>query len=234
MQNRDILCVSFPTWEGNYAKTIVEIMSVISENNRVLYVDYQYTFKDVILGIFKNNKVPIKRILGMRPRLRKIKTKYDNEVFVLTPFLILPNNFISKGILYNFFNWYNAKIVAYHIKKSINKLQFKNIITINAFNPIMGVPLYKMLSQKLLLYYCYDEITAADWISKHGGYLEDIFLTKIDAVINTSKGLQQKNESKIKNSFLVKNGVDFDLFHKGYIAPELKTGRKRIGYIGIL
>jgi len=232
MENRDILCVSFPTWEGDYAKTIVEVMTVIADDNRVLYVDYQHTVKDFFMTLLGKANVPIKRVLGFENNLRKIKTKRNSYVYILTPLLIFPNNFLSEGWLYEKIRQLNSRIIHHSIKHALKRLDFKDVIAVNSFNPFVGVSMLDWKELKSLVYYCYDEIGAAEWSKKHGPRLELEFAKKVDAIINTSEGLYQRNLNINKKSFLVKNGVDYKLFNKGFSLATEKNDKKVVGYIG--
>ena len=59
LKGKDIICVSFPNWEGDYMKTIVQVMTIFGKSNRVLYVDYEYTWKDVLFYFLGKQKLPI-------------------------------------------------------------------------------------------------------------------------------------------------------------------------------
>ena len=72
LRGENIICVAFPSWEGNYMKSTVQLMTELSKENRVLYVDYLYTIKDLLTG---NNDLSAKRILGLEPRIEK-KTRF--------------------------------------------------------------------------------------------------------------------------------------------------------------
>lgn len=232
MKNKDVLCVGLATWEGDYAKTIVEVMTVISDNNRVLYVDYQYTFKDAIMSFFGSKYVPFKRALGLDNRLRKITTKRGGVVNVLTPFFVIPNNFLPNGFIYETIRQINAWIVYKSIDSAFKKLQFNNVIGVNAFNPFIGVSMLNWKELSSLIYYCYDDIGAAVWAQKHGKRLEEEFVLKADAVISTSEALHVKNLKINPKSYLIKNGVDYELFSKGYVNVNKKGSKKIVGYIG--
>ena len=41
------------SWEGDCIKSTIQLMSELAAHKEVLYVDYQYTVKDVIKAIFK-------------------------------------------------------------------------------------------------------------------------------------------------------------------------------------
>ena len=232
IKNRDFLCVSIPNWGGDYAKTIVEIMSVIAKDNRVLYVDYQYTIKDFIFSIFLNKNFPFKRVLGLKKRVRLEKTREGNSVYVLTPPLIITNNFLPDGWLYEKIRIINSAIVRKSVNSAMKMLSFNKPITINAFNPIIGVSMLKWIELGSLIYYCYDEISAAKWLSKHGGKLEEELVKDVGVVINTSQSLYEKNLKLNSKSYLIKNGVDFYLFNKGFNIESIKNKTKIVGYIG--
>lgn len=86
-------------------------------------------------------------------------------------------------------------------------------VVVNAFNPGFGVHLAGKLGEQRLLYYC-------------------------DAVIVSSEGLLQKQKGRHDSVFLVKNGVDIDLFSAEISAenlPEIpgsNPGEQIIGHLG--
>jgi glycosyltransferase involved in cell wall biosynthesis len=231
LQKRNIVCIANPLWEGDYAKTIVELMSVFARGNKVLYVENAYTYKDMVKGIFDNIKFPFNRVWSNRNRVRELILDDGVSVFVLTPPLVLPINFLPPGHIYNGLLTINGKIVTSAIKKALKKLQMlDNLVNIVSFNPAIGVKAGRKLDEKLLLYHCYDTIEAADWIKKHGAYLEEQMMKMADGVIVTSQGLYNKKKSLTRECFLVKNAVNIKLFSKGFNL-EIHN-QKIIGYIG--
>ena len=229
---KDIICVGLPTWEGDYMKTIVQIMSLLALDHNVLYVDYPFTWKDVAFGVLKKNNAPWRRILGKEPQLRRIDTAEGSAVHVLTLPATLPTNWISSADLYKkAMDWQSGK-VAKAINKASQQLGMKSPIVINAFNPFFGLPLVGKLRESLLLYYCYDEIRAAEWCSKHGGLIEDEFMKAIDGVITTSESLFEEKRKKHAQAFLVKNGVNFTLFNKAFEEIPPQNNVPVVGYLG--
>lgn len=220
-----------PSWEGDYMKTIVQIMARLAEHNRVLYIDYEYTYKDVLFSIIGKSKAPSKRILGFEKRLREIKTN-NNNVFVFTPPPVMPVNWIKDENKYNYWQQKQAHKVGNSINVALKQLHFNQPIVINAFNPMFGFPLLGAFNEVLSMYYCYDEIRAAAWAGTHGGRIEDEFLQKVDAVVVTSKGLLEQKKKLNNNCYLVKNGVDFELFNQGYNPKSIQQKEVKIGYIG--
>ena len=238
LKNKNILVIGFPTWEGDYLKTIVQITTQLTPDNKVLYVDYEFTYKDILENLLgKKKNVPVKRIFGLEPRIRRLPTIAQAYVNVLTPPPVFPTNWIKDEKKYRKWMQINARKVEKSISKALQTLRMEdNLIVINAFNPFFGNPLAHRFNEKLLLYYCYDEISAAAWAKNHGKTQEEHFIPKTNGVITTSKGLYEDKKRLHPNTFLVKNGVDFDAFHKGihkqksYI--DKKNFKKIIGYIG--
>lgn len=219
-----------PTWEGDYMKAVVQLMAELAKHNRVIYVNYAYTFKDLLGGVLGKNNTPINRVLGREGRLQS-KIKNDNgELFILYPPPVMPTNFIKNEKVYYNKQSKQAQKVGKAINAAQAELGFKDAILINAFNPQFGLPLIGKLNESLRLYYCYDEINAAQWCKAHGGRVEREFLTKVDGVIVTSEGLLATKSKQNKNCFLVKNGVDHSLFSQA-MSNEVKS-EKVIGYIG--
>ena len=231
LKNRNILCLSNPTWDGNYAKTIVEVMKVLGQHNRVLYVDYQFTLKDVFATLTGKADAPIKRMYGIEPNIRQKQVGNNAVVYVYTPPPILPINFLPAGKLYQLLLKFNTRIVVQGIKKALKHLNLEDdLIYINAFNPSMGLGSVGAFNEQTSLYYCYDEIGAAVWASKHGAYLEQAFIPQVDGVVVTSQGLLTSKSKLHTQTHLVRNGVNFQLFHNGF-QPNVPE-RKVVGYIG--
>lgn len=231
LKGKDIVCVSFPNWEGEYMKTIVQIMTVLGKHNRVFYVDYAFTWKDILFYFLGKRDLPFKRVLGFSSRLRKEIIGEDEFVYVFTPPPVFPINWLNNTKLYAFFSKINSSIIGRSIQKKLKKIGITNPIVINAFNPFVGTDLVGKLNESLLVYYCYDEINAAPWSKKHGKRVEEQFLKQVDLVITTSQGLLETKSVYNASCHLVKNGVDYQLFSQGIALDEFKN-QKVVGYVG--
>jgi len=234
---KDIVCIGLPAWEGNYLKSTVMLMRELSFNHRVLYVEYPFTFKDLLMGLTKRKAAPVARILGLKPRLRNLSSRQSQKLQVLTLPPILPVNWSKVNIVYNVLMKINAHIIRRSVRRAINKTGLKDVTVINAFNPGLGVRLENSFNERKLFYYCYDEISQARWASKHGAWEEKQFLKNVDGVIVSSQGLFSAKSKINNNCYLIKNGVDIELFTK---AREIKTAidnqadkrKKVIGFLG--
>ncbi len=229
-QQSDIICLGLPAWEGDYLKSTVQLMSEMTHFSRVLYVEYTYTWVDVVRGLLGKNKAPVKRILGRENRLRNIKLANGNEILVLTLPAILPINWISNKSIYAFFLKINTKSIERTIKKVIQKVKINNPLIINAFQPSFGLNLKGKLNEKATIYYCYDEISEASWCKKHGAWTEQAYMKMVDAIVVSSKSLLERKKTIQPNTFLVKNGVDISIFSQ--FKKSENAEKKTIGYIG--
>jgi glycosyltransferase involved in cell wall biosynthesis len=232
LRNEQIVVIGFPAWEGEYLKSTVQLVSELAKENNVLYVEYPFTWKDAIMGRMGKAKTPWRRILGREERLRCLQLDNGAEVNVLTLPPMLPVNFINGDAIYDLLMGKNARKAHKAISDAMRQLGFHRPVVVNAFNPFLGVFLARQFNEKALLYYCYDEISAAKWAGKHGERLERQFMKQADAVITTSKPLFNAKKPFAKRSFLVKNGVDTSLFN-GKL-PVLGAKPQTIGYLGSL
>ncbi|QTN39554.1 glycosyltransferase [Cryomorphaceae bacterium] len=232
MSKPDLLCLATPNWEGDYAKTIVEIMTELSQDFRILYVDYAFTFKDVLKG---HPDLPLERIKNKAQSLRALETKRGTEIHVLTPPAIWPINPLPAGPLYRFFLKQNNARIRRRVRWAMAELGMNDPLVVDAFNPAVGRYNTTSLGKGRWIYYCYDNIAAAPWLKKHGTYLEKEFIPLTDGVMTTSPGIQREKEPLHNRVGLVRNGVDFELFHSGFRDQALRADENAapiLGYIG--
>ncbi len=221
-----VICHSFPAWDTPYIKSTLELMKRLASFNRVILIDYHYTWKDV----FTNKHAPKKRILGVKNRWRKIQTDFGTlEIYNSPP--VLPTNWINSNGLLKLANALNGFILRIGIRKILRQTGKQNTILINALNPVFGLITSKAWKVKKSFYYCYDEISGTDWASKHGPSHEAKFAQKVDGIICTSEHLQSEKSKLNSNCHLVPNGVNLDIFQPVDIE---KNKSKSIGYVGAI
>ena len=95
MQNQDfIICVSHTPWGGGYQKAVVQLMTELAVRHRVLFVDYQYTIKDWVFGLFGREKVPLREVLRLKNPLSKKTLANGGELYVWVPPMALVVNWM--------------------------------------------------------------------------------------------------------------------------------------------
>jgi glycosyltransferase involved in cell wall biosynthesis len=231
LTNRNILCISTPPWESDYASTTVQLMREMAKRNKVLFVNNPFTAKDVVDGLRKKKKVPVKKVFGIRERLKKVPIGNGSEVFVLTPPMVLSTQFLPNNFLYRLGMRYNGWLFRRTVARYLKKLGMQqDLIQIVAFNPALGFEVGRRFNESLLLYLCYDEIAAAPHLKKHGVWQEQKFARLADAVIVTSQGLYERKKELNHNCYIIKNAADFPLFSTGF-NPDIPP-KKQVGFIG--
>ncbi|MEM6782273.1 MAG: glycosyltransferase [Bacteroidota bacterium] len=241
----DLVCVALPTWDGDYMKSTVHLVRALAARHlapgrTALYVDYPFTIKDVVQTLRGRQRAPLRRMAGAlvpggQDRLRRLDLSEGKAVHVLTPPATMPVNGLAPGATYDALVGVNGRVVGTAIRQAMRRLSMDAPVVVNAFNPFLGVPLAGRLGERLLAYYCYDEISAAAWNRRHGTRLERQFMAQADVVVVSSEALLASKRAHHDRVRLVKNGVDFDLFHRAYdAAPATGTERPCVGYLGSL
>ncbi len=236
LSNEQIILFGFPKWEGDYMKSTVHLAKELAKNNQVLYVDYPYTWIDLIRGLKGKPFIPVKEIMGWNKRLKPLESETNKNLHLLRLPPILPMNWVNQQSRFEQLARFNTRMIVPTVQKTTRQLGFSDPIVINAFLPALGIPLKDAFNEKLLVYYCYDEIQSAPWIKKHGARQEAKFMELADLVITSSVQLHKNKGPLAKDIGIVKNGVDLKLFGKENLVPiaPLSSNKYKynIGYIG--
>lgn len=230
----NIICHAFPAWRGDYLKSTVQLMKEMAADHNVLYIDYAYSWKDVLVNSWKNSYIPVSRILGLSNPIERVSVSKDTTLDVLSLPPIIPYNWINNKKLFNIVQGLNKQIVSKRVSRTIKKLNLQNPYAVNAFNPYFDFSLFEDFKPKKLVYYCYDNIDAAAWASKHGSALEKKVMGTADVTVFTSDNLQQSKGSNANQSVVITNGVDLGIFEKemNYILVPKENPGIDIGYVG--
>lgn len=226
-----IICISNTTWHGPFTKSTVQIMSRLAVENKLIFVEYPFTIKDLLSAVFRKGKAPVARMLGFRNRLNEIKTDQGSVIYQLVVPPVIPCDFIKSEALFNFLFSINTKIYLRCLKNAMKVLRMKDVISISAYNPYYGLTLHGKLDEKLNIYYSYDGPN----IRRHGKRVLRIdaeYTSAADVVITTSDFLARDKMKHNPNCFVVKNGVDFETFRKHALIENFSRENVKIGYIG--
>ncbi len=233
IKGRDIICIANTSWFGNYAKSTVQILERLAEHNRVLFVEYPYTIKDVFSTLRGKQNAPVKRMFGIKKRLHVIDTNVGTKVHNLVIPPGIPAFFLKNERVFNFLFSFNVLLYKYTLKWAMRKLNMKNPIAITAYNPIYGLSLINKLGEDSHFYYCYDGVESV-FFGNRIFSMENKFSTLVKAIITTSDFLNAEKKNLNENTFVVKNGVDFPIFNKFSKNQVFNRKRKRVGFIGSL
>ncbi|GAB4025529.1 glycosyltransferase [Spirosoma koreense] len=229
-----IICITQTPWKGDFQKAAVQLMTELSARHRVLYVDYPYTLKDMAQGLTGKRDVPVQEVIRLRNPLTQLEPKQaSGELYVWTPPAMLPLNWLSNKSHDRFLAWNTDRLVR-SLRGVMSRLKMNRPLIINAYNPVIGLPLLGKLNECATIYYCFDEITTAgDWMSRHGYRYEEAFLRRVDAVVTTSETLRQAKSVANPQTFCVKNGANFELFNlTRQLAQQQPPMKPVVGYLG--
>ncbi|GAB3718922.1 hypothetical protein GCM10028816_03500 [Spirosoma lituiforme] len=225
-----IICLTQTPWSGDFQKAVVQLMTELSARHRVLFVDYMYTAKDLATG---RKEMPVRETIRLSNPLTKIPTRHGGDLHVWNPPLMLPINWLP-ATSHDRLLGLNTNRLASSLRTVMRQLGMHKPLIINAYNPVVGLPLLGKLNECATIYYCFDEITAAgNWMSKHGDRFEDEFIRRVDAVVTTSETLRQDKSRLQSRTFCVKNGANFDLFNRTrQLAQQQPPTKPVVGYLG--
>ncbi|WP_373553809.1 glycosyltransferase [Haliscomenobacter sp.] len=225
---KPLLCLALPAWAGNYTKSTVELMKAMSEHRSVLYIDYTYTWKDVMRALLgKKPGLPILSVLGLKSRIRRISPQL--QVWSLPP--LLPINGLPPGLAFRVVHGINTFLVQSSLAKAIRIWGGADFVTINACQALYDRALQKLPASKNI-YYCYDEIAAAQWTDRHAARFEREAIGAADALVCSGSQLLAQKRQNGQPALQIPNGVDPLFLQTQRDNPP--QSRPIIGYVGSL
>jgi len=232
---RDIVIISIHSWEIEGGSNIKDIALEFSKHNRVLFVERPLDRKSKLLN--KNTKT-VQRILDIRQGKQPGLVKKKENLWVFQPDIIVESiNWIGTKFLHRFFNRKNNLRLAKSILKTMNKLDFNDVIVFNDGEMILGFFLDKYINPDLYIYYIRDNLIVNPYWKKHGKYLEPELIKKADLVVSNSVWYADYAKTYNSHSYMIGQGCDLTLFQNKNpnIPLMLKSFEKPIiGYFGFL
>ena len=184
------------------------------------------------MGVVGRQEAPVLELARLKNPLSKKVFDNGSEAHVWIPPLMLPINWLPAKP-YDALIGQNVGRMVKGLRQVMQQLNMTKPLVINAFNPVFGLPMLHQLNECATIYYCFDEITAASWISRHGSRYETQYLQQVDAVITTSEALRRSISILQPNAYCVKNGVNFDLFNLArQMADTQPPANPIVGYLG--
>ena len=231
IKGQNIICIGNFNWFGNYAKSTVQLLERLAKCNNILFIEYPFTYKDMLQTLRGKQNAPAKRMFGLEPRLQQITTDSQTQVHTLVVPPVLPLYFLKNESIFNFLFKFNTWIYRNSVKRAMKKLKMNDPILITAYNPFYGLKMDGKLNEKTHIYYCYDGVEPGFFGNRIFKFETD-FSMKVKAIITTSDHLLAGKLPLNPNSHVVKNGVDFPVF-SAYAKSDLHPRiRKKVGFIG--
>ena len=234
IEGKNIICISQTTWHGEFTKSTVQLLSLLAEKNTVVFIEYPFTIKDVVMSLLGKQKAQVARMMGFKKRIVNETTNNGAVVKHLVMPPVLPVDFIKNESIFKKVFSINAFIYKNQLRQTIKKLKLDNPIIITAYNPMYGLPMIGELKEFLNVYYCYDGMDTQRHQSRIYN-IEQQFCMQVDGIITTSDYLNAEKKQLNPQSEVVKNGVDFKIFvpHAKKVVSS-SSAIKKVGYIGTL
>lgn len=234
----DVIIFALSRFDGPYSSISISMAKEFSKTNRVFYINHPYSIKDIIT-FFKSRgfKKKLPAILFGKNNNIPIKIK-DKTLFMVTPLLTLPINFLPKGGVYDFFHKINDKLFFLSFRRMMKKNNIRDFIFINTYDPFFAQKFPVDIKPYFKIYQCVDDIEEVEYTKKHGLRLEKRIMENYDLTLTTSQELKRIKSKYARFIYCLPNAVDPDLFNRTFfeqleIPIELIGVQKKvIGYIG--
>ncbi|MCF7808354.1 MAG: glycosyltransferase [Candidatus Marinimicrobia bacterium] len=201
LRNEDIVLISNQMLEDRYLTSKQYITQEIVKSNRVLYVEANYSFGKLFLGLVKGSW-PVHPFGSLR--------RVSENLWVLTPLPRLPlrNHLRVCG-------WLNQSLLRWKIRSATKKLEFHESILWTFLH--QTAELIGTLGEKVSLYHCVDDWPALLPMAGMGRPAriikdENELLDKVDIIFRVSQKLLADRQLEHKTVVDIPNGVDTNLF----------------------
>ncbi len=189
----DIVFFTLFRTDNPYSSISLSMAKELAKTHRVFYVNHPYSWKDVVTGLLRGDRVLRARL----PRLLRGKVGYEGvdtipENFTAAqPPPTLPVNWLPKGRLYDFFQRLNNGIILRAIRRVLRDHGIREYIFINCYDPFYAGYLPKEMGAALCIYHCIDDISQNPYTAKHGLGLEIEAVLGADLTFVTSTNLKK-------------------------------------------
>lgn len=239
IRDSDVIIFSLSRWDAPISSPSFSLAKEFARKNRVFYIDHPYSVKDFLTAY----NTP--RIQRRKPALLSGKNIYTKapglpeNLTMVTPRLTLPINFLPPGSLYDKLAKWNDNVIFNTIRRVIRDFDIREFVFFNAFDPFFCRDLPADIKPVKAVYQSMDDITQAEYTSRHGARLEEEIIRKFDVTLTTSQELRRLKSKVSDHVYYHPNAADFSNFRKAHSEQfprpaELlpAEGKKIIGYTG--
>ena len=211
----DMLILALARWDAPYSSTAFSLAKALSKKQRVFLIDNPFTWKDFLRN---NNQPYIKRRKNAWLRGKdRVTTPLKDfpQLHICVPPLMLPINWLPKGKLYRFFARINQSRMKRFIRKIQQEASLDSFHFLNIFNPFYPFEKTDLAGALSTSYYSVDRISESVYVRKHGTYLEQEIVGKMDRILVTSTALKEElGETTEKEIDFLPNAADTDFFQQ--------------------
>lgn len=234
MKGFDFIITGLQSWDIPIGSNAIDIAKEISQNNRVLYVN---TPLDQMTLWKKQIKPEMQRRLNVLKKEEDPLRKLSDTLWVLDlPFSVWSVNGLPDGPVFDFFNRLNNKKIFNFVKKTADKLNFKNYIHFIDNDIYRSYFSKEILKPLFSVYYRRDNLQPYPYWNRHVARLEPIMIAKSDLVVCNSPQYAEFSRPYNEKSYDIGQGVDLSAYNpnqKYELPAEFeKIAQPRIGYIG--
>lgn len=237
IKGKDIVIIGIQPWDIEIGSNCKNIALEFAKENRVLYVNPP---TDRFTRMKHKNTDRIKKRIRIAKEIDPDLEKIGNNLFNLYPRNIIESiNWINSHTIFKILNKRNSRLLANNIKSAIARLEFSDFILFNDSSMFLGLHLKELLQPKLYTYYIRDYLIKVPYWKKHGERIEPRLIEKADVVLNNSTFYAEYGSKFNKNSIMVGQGCDIEMFtdeeNKINIPDEFQNiPSPVIGYVGSL
>lgn len=239
VRDSDVIIFSLSRWDAPISSPSFSLAKEFALKNRVFYIDHPFSLKD-FLSAYDAPRVKKRRAALLRGE--NIYTKaagLPENLTMVTPRLTVPINFLPPGALYEAIARLNNRIVFKTIRRVIKDFRISKFVFFNAFDPFFCRDFPSDIKPLKKVYQSMDDITQADYTSRHGARLEEEIIRKFDVILTTSQELRRIKSKISDHVYYHPNAADFTNFKRAlsekFPRPAELSGledKKVIGYTG--
>ncbi len=228
LSDEDIVCLALRRWDSPW-KNNQQIMSLQARSNRVLYVGPPLGLREAIDGVGAPAKHP------------QILERVGDTLYIYHEPRLLARARVTRRFSQPF-NWATERLRLTHVRWLARRLRFRAPI-LWVFDPML-VHALGTFREKLLIYHVidnYDGYFPPTAMALRAAIVknQERMLRRADVVFAVSETLYERCLEYNSNSFLIPNGVNYELFQaamdNGEVPLDLRLiPRPIIGYAGVI
>jgi teichuronic acid biosynthesis glycosyltransferase TuaH len=236
LNGHQIVILGLPRMDSEIESTNYTTAKLLAKTNRVYYVENPYTLKDYLR--MKDSRQGQRRKGFFSLFSTSLIETETPGLFVIVPPVLFSINFLPEGFLFRVALKLNEFILAFKLKRFLQKYSIRDFIYINSFNfHYPGIASY--LKPVLEVYHCLDPLVVP-FDKRHGLISEDIIIKRSDVVVCSSRKLYHDKKLLNAATFFVPNAADIT-HSKKVLDPSQKVSdlladlpRPVVGYFGAI